>query len=163
MKKFSCLFGVFFGLSLFMSQSLLAADSPLGYWKTINEETNKPAFIVEIYEKDNVVYGKILKSLDGAPQGVCGACEGDKKDQPIEGMVSMWGMKKDGEEYADGKILDVKDGKIYTSKIWVEEGNLKVRGYILFLYRTQTWLRLSDDEKQSYTAQVAPPVVEDKK
>jgi len=37
--------------------------------------------------------------------------------------------------------MDPEDGKVYTAEIWVEEGKLKVRGYVGFFYRTQTWLR----------------------
>jgi uncharacterized protein (DUF2147 family) len=48
-------------------------------------------------------------------------------------------MKKDDGEYVDGDILDPENGKVYRCKLWVEEGKLQVRGYIAFLYRTQTW------------------------
>ena len=33
------------------------------------------------------------------------------------------------------------DGKTYKAEIWVEDGKLKVRGYLGFFYKTQTWLR----------------------
>ena len=50
----------------------------------------------------------------------------------------------DGDEYADGTILDPKkgEGKIYTCKLWMEDGKLMVRGYIAFFFRTQTWHRV---------------------
>jgi uncharacterized protein (DUF2147 family) len=37
-----------------------------------------------------------------------------------------------------GTILDPDDGKVYKAELWVEEGKLKVRGYLRFFYRTQT-------------------------
>ena len=37
-------------------------------------------------------------------------------------------------------IMDPKKGTVYDCKLWIEGGNLKVRGYVLFIYRTQTWL-----------------------
>ncbi|MFK7923326.1 MAG: DUF2147 domain-containing protein, partial [Bacteroidia bacterium] len=37
------------------------AQSPVGKWKTIDDETNKPKSIVEIYEKDGKLYGKVIK------------------------------------------------------------------------------------------------------
>jgi len=44
------------------------------------------------------------------------------------------------ETWEDGDILDPENGKVYRCKVWVEQGNLMVRGYIAFLYRTQKWL-----------------------
>ena len=47
-------------------------------------------------------------------------------------------------EWGDGTICDPKNGKIYDCEMWFEEDNmdeLKVRGYIWILFRTQTWLR----------------------
>jgi len=37
--------------------------------------------------------------------------------------------------------MDPETGKVYDCKIWLENGQLKVRGYVAFFYRTQTWLR----------------------
>ncbi len=54
-------------------------------------------------------------------------------------------MEKDDDEYEDGTIMDPNNGKIYDCKLWVDKNNeriLKVRGYIAFFYRTQTWHRV---------------------
>jgi len=48
-------------------------------------------------------------------------------------------MKKIGEEYSEGTILDPKNGKVYRCKIWIEEQDLKLRGYLGPFYRTETW------------------------
>jgi uncharacterized protein (DUF2147 family) len=54
-------------------------------------------------------------------------------------------LKKDGDEYAGGQILDPDDGKVYSSKVHLTDGGrkLNVRGYIgvPMLGRTQTWVR----------------------
>lgn len=49
-------------------------------------------------------------------------------------------MERDGDQWSGGEIPDPNNGKIYRCKIWVGDGNLKVRGYIAFFFRTQTWL-----------------------
>jgi uncharacterized protein (DUF2147 family) len=54
-------------------------------------------------------------------------------------MVVLWGLKKDGNEWSGGKILDPKKGKIYRAKMWIEDGDLMVRGYLGPFFRTQTW------------------------
>jgi uncharacterized protein (DUF2147 family) len=30
---------------------------------------------------------------------------------------------------------------VYKAELWVEEGKLKIRGYVGFFYRTQTWAK----------------------
>ncbi len=118
----------------------------IGKWKTIDDNTGKPRSIVEIYKKGDKLYGKIARILDEAERGnLCEECEGSDYNKPIEGMVIIKDMEKDGEEYEDGTILDPENGKVYRCKIWVDEENpkvLNVRGYIAFLYRTQKWIRV---------------------
>lgn len=123
-----------------------AQDSIIGKWKTIDDETNKPRSVVEIYKKGDLYYGKVVEMFlepHEDPDPVCENC--DEEDprymQKTMGMEILKGAKKDGDEYVDGKILDPENGKVYSCKLWLEEGDLKLRGYIAFFYRTQTWLK----------------------
>ena len=50
-------------------------------------------------------------------------------------------LRLEGDRYKGGTILDPEDGKIYKAELWVEGGNLKVRGYHGPFYKTQTWLK----------------------
>jgi len=50
--------------------------------------------------------------------------------------------------WQDGKILDPNNGKFYSCKIWLENRNLEVRGYIGFFFRTQQWLRYNPSSNQ---------------
>jgi uncharacterized protein (DUF2147 family) len=139
MKKISLIF--VFVLSVSLS---LSAQSIVGKWKTIDDETNKERSIVEIYEENGKYYGKITKIFyrpDEKPTGVCDKCTDDRKGKAIEGMQIIRGLQKKGSDFKDGTILDPNNGKVYDCKIWVEKGTLKVRGYIAFLYRTQTWFK----------------------
>jgi uncharacterized protein (DUF2147 family) len=131
----------------FLSVSFAQETSILGKWKTIDDETNEPKSIVQIYEKDGRYFGQITELFrkpgeDPAP--VCDKCPNDdvRKDQPIKGMVILKDLVQDGDKYKDGTILDPKKGKIYNCKVWLEGGDLKLRGYIAFLFRTQTWIRV---------------------
>ena len=117
------------------------AQSPIGFWQTVDDKTKEPRSIVEIYEEDGNLKGRIVKLINpDEPNPVCDACEGERKDQPIEGMVILEDMEQDGEAWAGGQILDPENGKTYRCRIWVEEGNLRVRGYLAVFRRTQTWL-----------------------
>ncbi len=113
-----------------------------GKWKTIDDETGKPKSIVEIYKKDGKAYGKIIKlyrTADEDQDPICEECTGGKKNQKIIGMEIITALEQDGSDWEDGTILDPKNGKIYDCEIWRDGSELKVRGYIAFLYRTQTW------------------------
>ena len=60
-------------------------------------------------------------------------------------MTILWGLKKDGDQFSGGEILDPKNGKIYRAKMKLVEGGtkLEVRGFIgVSLFgRSQTWWR----------------------
>jgi uncharacterized protein (DUF2147 family) len=127
---------------LFLSISI-QAQSVIGKWKTIDDETNKPRSIVEIYEKDGKMFGKIEKLFRDPgedPDPICTECKDHRKNEKVLGMIIISDMEENEDEWNGGEILDPDNGKVYRCKIWVEDGRLKVRGYIAFLYRTQTWL-----------------------
>jgi uncharacterized protein (DUF2147 family) len=112
----------------------------VGRWKTIDDQTGKERSIVEIYQRNGKLYGKIIKVINpDVPNPLCEKCKGEKHNQPIEGLVFVYDLKANGKEYANGKILDPETGKEYDCKLWREGNTLKVRGYLGFFFRTQTW------------------------
>ncbi len=126
-------------LVMLYGQSVFADDSILGIWKTIDDDGKTAMSHVEIYEREGKVFGKIVKLLQDPPDSLCDQCTGDKKDKPVLGMEIISGLSKDGSAYSGGKILDPDNGKTYSCKIWREGDSLKVRGYVAFFFRTQTW------------------------
>ena len=129
-------------LGFIFSLTGLQAQDIVGKWKTIDDETGKAKSVVEIYMKDGKAYGKIVKIINKEKlDAVCDLCEDDRKDKKILGMEIIRGLEKDDDEWEDGTILDPDIGKIYDCKLWVEDGELQVRGYIAFFFRTQTWLK----------------------
>lgn len=132
-------------LALLISATAMS-QSIVGKWKTIDDESGKPRSVVDIYEQEGRYFGKIVKLFREPgedPNPVCEECEDDRNGQPVIGMEIITDMKfnKGAGEYQKGEILDPENGNIYDCKLWVDdEGNLKVRGYLLFFYRTQTWL-----------------------
>lgn len=134
--------------ALLATQCVFAQSSPVGLWKTIDDKTGKPKSLVRIVESGGEFQGKIEKLFRPADQEQnpkCDLCDGANKDQPLIGMTILFGLKKDDDMYAGGKIIDPANGKIYSSKLKVTDGNkkLEVRGYIglPMLGRTQTWMR----------------------
>jgi uncharacterized protein (DUF2147 family) len=122
------------------------SQSITGKWKTIDDETGKERFIVEIYESEGKVYAKIVKLLVKSEENrVCENCKGANKNKPLKGLMIIDGLKKDGSEWNGAKIRDPKTGKEYKCYITLETpGKLKVRGYLGFalLGRTQYWYKV---------------------
>ncbi|PSQ99842.1 MAG: DUF2147 domain-containing protein [Bacteroidetes bacterium QS_9_68_14] len=132
------------------------AASPVGQWRTIDDESGQARSIVEIYEKDGALRGKVVEILRASDEAqrnsegqvICTACEGERKNQPVEGMVILWGLEKDGDEWTGGNIIDPENGNTYSAKMGLDGADrLDVRGYrgVSLFGRTQTWQRVTAD------------------
>ncbi|CAL2077258.1 conserved exported protein of unknown function [Tenacibaculum sp. 190524A02b] len=134
-----------FTFLLFLCVSTINAQTIFGKWENRDEETNKVDSVIEVYEKDGKAFAKIIEITDEDRQdAVCDQCKGKRKNKAILGMNILSGLKKDGDEWSGGKILDPKNGKEYKCYIKLENDNkLKIRGYIGFslLGRTAYWYR----------------------
>ena len=150
-------FRITFATSLLLAagSALAASDSPVGKWKQVDDVSGKQKSVIEITDNSGTLQGKVLQVMNLSSQEIaqggehpkCLLCEGALKDQPIEGMTIMYGIKKDGDVWDGGKIVDPKSGKVYKVKLTLDSGGQKmdVRGYIGFalLGRSQTWYRLA--------------------
>ena len=124
----------------------LAQPSPIGTWKTIDDNTGEAKSHVEIYENGGKLYGKIAKLLKSSLDKACEECPGKKKGKPLMGMLVIEGLEPYKDYWRKGTIMDPENGNEYGCSIWFENGNadeLKVRGkHWTGLYRTQTWYRV---------------------
>ncbi len=137
MKQFLCLYFLLIALTA-NSQTIL------GKWRTVDDETGEEKSIVEIYEKEGKVYGKIIEIFDPSKRDLpCKFCEGEDYNKPILGLDIIKAMEKvDANTYRKGTITDPQDGKNYTCRLKLDNKNtLQVRGYIAFFYSTQYWIR----------------------
>ena len=138
MKAFVTWFLIFLGLAFAEAQTIF------GKWKTL-DELGKVEAIVEVYNKEGRAYARIVEIFDENKRNRnCDKCKGARKNKPVLGMNILSGLKKDGEEWNGGKILDPKNGKEYKCYITMPESNkLKLRGYIgiSLIGRTEYWYR----------------------
>jgi uncharacterized protein (DUF2147 family) len=121
--------------------------TPVGLWKTIDDETKQEKSLVRIADAGGVLSGKVEKILDPTKQdGTCEKCSDARKGQKVAGMTIVEGVKKNAEEpYWDGgTILDPNNGKTYRVRMTPKDGGktLEVRGFIGPFYRNQTWIRV---------------------
>ena len=117
----------------------------LGKWTTIDDETGNKKAVVEIFEEQGKLFGRIIEILEADKKRQrCTKCEGADKDKPILGLTIIKGLIKNGSSYEGGEITDPKNGKIYRCKISLEgKDKLIVCGYlgISLFGRSQTWVR----------------------
>jgi uncharacterized protein (DUF2147 family) len=140
-------------LLLAAGSALAANDTPVGTWKTIDDESGQAKSIVQITDENGELKATIVKLLNRSPSDIardgevalCKKCDGERKDKPIEGLNIMWGVHQNGDVWDGGHILDPKTGKVYKVKLSMLDGGqkLKVRGYIGFSWvgRSQEWER----------------------
>ena len=125
--------------------SLGFAQSIVGKWITIDDETGVEKSVVEIYETNGLYFGKVIKIMEAEHRNKkCTLCTGDDKDKPILGLVVIKKLSKNNEVFNGGTITDPKNGKQYRCKISLDGKNkISVRGYIgISLFgRSQTWIR----------------------
>ena len=135
------------GLMAALIPAIALANSPVGIWKTIDDNNGKAKSLVTITENNGTLSGTVTKIIDPAKRDmICSQCKDERKDQKIEGMTIVWGMQKDGDMYDNGKIVDPESGKVYSANMKLLDGGkkLEVRGYIGFslIGRSQVWERV---------------------
>lgn len=129
----------------------VAQTTPVGLWKTIDEDSGKAKSLVRIVERDGVLNGRIEKLLDpdDAADAVCEKCPDERRNQPVLGMPIIRGVKKAASAttlWEGGDIVDPESGQLYRVRLTPSQDGrrLEVRGYLglPLLGRTQTWLRV---------------------
>lgn len=120
----------------------------VGRWTAMGDMDYKPKAIIEIYEADGKIHGRVEKVLPDAATTVCAKCDGDLRGKPLNGMTIMTDLVKTENGAKDGKILDPASGNTYSCYIELESPDkLKLRGYLGFslLGRTQYWFRIKEN------------------
>lgn len=123
-----------------------ASQSPIGLWRTIDDNTGKARAVVRIFEYQGRLYGDVVRVLDPDKAGnVCVKCTDDRRGKPLEGLQIIRGLQPDGDGWSGGTILDPETGTTYrcSARLADEGRKLVVRGYvgISLLGRSQTWIR----------------------
>ena len=123
--------------------------SPVGVWKSFDDNTGLADAEIRITVSNGELTGKLLRDLitpASEPMLRCDKCTDERKGQPVVGMEiirhaayieskGLWG---------NGEILDPEIGKTYRVEIRLIDGGKKmqVRGYWGPVFRTQIWEKL---------------------
>ena len=125
-----------------------ATENPVGLWRTIDDKSGKEKSLVRVTESNGqlqLTIEKIFREPGEDPNPLCDKCPGEKKNKPVIGMQIGNDLKKEGDVWSGGEILDPQNGKTYKCKVWLEGKGKKlhVRGFIgvSVLGRTQVWIK----------------------
>jgi uncharacterized protein (DUF2147 family) len=136
------------GIAFLIGHAAAATPTAVGVWRQV-DDAGKVGALVSITEEGGVFVGRLSRLfLDpGDDQNpICTECPGDKRNQPLLGLVFIEGMKQSGLDYDGGTILDPETGKVYRAnmKLSPDNATLTVRGYLgwSIFGRSQTWTRV---------------------
>lgn len=130
---------------LLFSFPTFAQGSPVGVWRTIDEQTNEAKSLVRIFEEGGKLVGEIQTLL---PEGrMCNACVEPYRGTNARGVRILRGFSRDGDTWRGGRILNIADGKDYKAKMKVQpDGTLRLWGYVgldtPLTRRAQVWERV---------------------
>jgi uncharacterized protein (DUF2147 family) len=127
---------VFFGIVLLLLAVAGYSQDIKGKWVTEAGDAQ-----VEIYEQNGKVNGKIVWLAKGPDTKDVHNKNEKLRSRKLMGVNILTGLTKKEDKWEGGRIYNPKNGKDYKCAIWLEGDKLKVRGYIGFLYETQTWKR----------------------
>ncbi|HPI51598.1 MAG TPA: DUF2147 domain-containing protein [Smithellaceae bacterium] len=146
MKKILIAFLALLLVASFLPAGHAADPSIAGVWSLPvlkGKDKGKERFQVEIFEKDGVYYGKIVKLTSLPENALCTKCKKERKDKPLMGMLMLWNLKKEAGRYVEGKIYDVEAGKEYKcSIVQITPDRLKITASVLFLSESHYWTRV---------------------
>lgn len=169
MKKMFAFFAV-----LLLAVGFVAADPAEGYWKSVDEETNKVTGYWHIYVSGGELVGELVKVPGQSDLTIASAVESSYPGHPMSGkdlsrqtVINtpwIWGLSRRGNgDWRGGNIVDPGDGKKYGctvqffsagskvktgafSSMTVDVDTLQVRGSIGPFGRSQYWQRASEDQ-----------------
>ena len=109
-----------------------APDSPLGLWTTASGHG-----VIAIDACGDALCGRIV----GIDRARAEPMPTDVHGQSQCGLTIITNERPDGSGIWLGHVTDPRDGSTYDAKIWLESGDLHLRGYIgiPLLGATQVW------------------------
>jgi len=92
-----------------------------GTWRMLHPQTGAAHMIIEIADKNGELEGRIAELADGPADAVCWNCVGERKNQPLAGMVILWDVTPVSGGW-NAVILRPATGMINSARIELENG-----------------------------------------
>ena len=124
------------------------ARAYFGSWR-VNDPGDGAQAVVELYEVDGRLYGRVLRSLKAAAPASgpvpCPRCQGEFAGADLREVPIIRDLRWTGDRFGDGFIYDPRSGRRYSCTMKLEGPNrLSVRGFVAvrLFGRTQVWDRV---------------------
>ncbi len=126
------------------------ANPILGQWKTFDKETGVAINIVQLYMIENKIYGSVQRMLRQSERdAVCYKCEGDDKNQKVEGLVILKRLRsKDENKYVDGTYTNIVDGRVSDCQMWIDKKDTNILNVKYKGGGVHRWKRVIESKKK---------------
>ena len=135
-------------------------SSPVGNWLTIDDKTQHPRAVIQIsmVDKGGVTelqgYSKYAFYTEGREwSNTYRGSYHPFKGKLVSSFPIMWGYQDLGDgRWGNGKVFDIDGSKVYSSHLSLKDhgAHLKLSGCVLFMCRSQLWIRLNDAQFKEY-------------
>ncbi|MBO0936625.1 DUF2147 domain-containing protein [Fibrella sp. HMF5335] len=138
MTRFRFLLIILLSASSQLVVAQAAADKILGHYLSPKKDGK-----IEVYKVGEMYFGKVVSGNN--PRKDVNNPNPALRTRDLLGMVFLTNFVYKNNEYSDGEIYDPENGKTYSCKMWLDKGNLKVRGYIglSIIGRTETFTKVN--------------------
>ncbi|WP_255326486.1 DUF2147 domain-containing protein [Sphingobium sp. EM0848] len=103
--------------------------------------------VVQIAPCGPQMCGHIVRVLDKGPNVPATDINNPdpkRRGQPIMGLLTLSGFRRDGAIWKGGRAYDPKSGRSYRATLGLNpDGSLRVTGCVLFLCESQRWTRVN--------------------
>ena len=119
-----------------------AQNSPVGRWKTIDDETGKVMTVTEVYQAKNGTYAARIVEAVNPAAAKCDNCSGKQKGQSTIGMNVLWNLKPISGGWGGGEGFKPSTGDSFKVKSVKLAGNtLEITGCKFMFCKTAKWQR----------------------
>ncbi len=129
-----------------------APESIAGVWESDEKDVRMEYFQDGDHYSAKLLWGNRIVEVDGVTSEL-DAKNPDPglRSREIIGIVSLTGLKWNGEKFTGGRIYDPPSGKTYKCKVWLEGDKLYLRGYlgVSVLGKTVAWHRYQTRDAKS--------------
>ncbi|PAF43707.1 DUF2147 domain-containing protein [Helicobacter sp. 11S03491-1] len=144
---------------LFCFIGFVGANDISGFYLTHGGK-DKTQAIVEFFKYNNKYYAYGFANIDGSqPRKDIHNPNINLRNRLDKGVVFVFDLVKNGDNYKNGKIYNFDNGKTYYLKITPENNELQLRASIDktgFMGENLIWKKLSENEVKKYLPQKPP-------
>ncbi|PIS02174.1 MAG: DUF2147 domain-containing protein [Chlamydiae bacterium CG10_big_fil_rev_8_21_14_0_10_42_34] len=128
---------------LCVTLSLSAGEDIGGFWKSYDDD-GRAQCVFGVYQYDGIYYGRIIGTYNESGEMFDTIYHPVSRSPGIVGNPYTCGLDilyglVDGVWRYLGRIIDPSKGKTYNCEMWLDRGNLILRGKVLMFGKNITW------------------------